>query len=93
MNSPDAVFGNRFIKMFYNYQGQAPIRERLGAITASANIGAGDSTVKERVSAEGSTLTKTIGKKLRTLTFKVDVILKIGFEPILKKAKIQNPIC
>jgi len=60
MNSPDAVFGNRFIKMFYNYQGQAPIRERLGAITATANIGAGDSTVKERVSAEGSTLTKTI---------------------------------
>ena len=61
MNSPDAVFGNRFIKMFYNYQGQAPVRERLGAITATANIGAGDSTVKERVSAEGSTLTKTIG--------------------------------
>ena len=64
MNSPDAVFGNRFIKMFYNYQGQAPIRERLGAITATANIGAGDSTVKERISAEGSTLTKTIGMKL-----------------------------
>ena len=64
MNSPDAVFGNRFIKMFYNYQGQAPVRERLGAITATANIGAGDSTVKERISAEGSTLTKTIGMKL-----------------------------
>ena len=61
----------------------------MGAITATANIGAGDSTVKERISAEGSTLTKTIGMKLWTLTCRVIITLKIGFEPILKKG--QNP--
>jgi len=60
----DAVFGNRFIKMFYNYQGsstQAPVRERLGTTVSTPNV-QGDSlqTVKERMSAEGPTLTKTI---------------------------------
>ena len=35
MNSSDAVFGNRFIKMFYSYhsdhhRGQSTVKERLG---------------------------------------------------------------
>jgi len=65
MNCPDAVFGNRFIKMFYNYQGsspQAPVRQRLGTVTTSVNLVNKDSqeSVKERISAEGSTITKTI---------------------------------
>ena len=65
MNSPDAVFGNRFIKMFYNYQGsspQAPVRERLGVNISTSNVqGDSQQTVKERITAEGPTLTKTIG--------------------------------
>ena len=65
MNSPDAVFGNRFIKMFYNYQGsspQAPIRERLGVNVSTLNVqGDSQQSVKERMSAEGPTITKTIG--------------------------------
>ena len=69
MNCPDAVFGNRFIKMFYNYQGsspQAPVRQRLGTVTTSVNLVNKDSqeSVKERISAEGSTITKTIGTVL-----------------------------
>jgi len=64
MNSPDAVFGNRFIKMFYNYQGsspQAPVRERLGVNISTSNVqGDSQQTVKERITAEGPTLTKTI---------------------------------
>merc|ERR1719219_2613340 len=65
MNCPDAVFGNRFIKMFYNYQGSspaAPVRERLGVTAVSIANTQGDSqqSVKERISADGPTITKTI---------------------------------
>ena len=47
--------------MFYNYQGSspaAPVRERLGVVAASATDS--QNSVKEKVSLEGSTITKTI---------------------------------
>ena len=49
MNSSEAVFGNRFIKMFFNNPDRGSIKDRLG-----------ESTVNERVSTDGKTITKTI---------------------------------
>ena len=51
MNSSEAVFGNRFIKMFFNnpdHRGGLSIKDRLGEST------------NERVTADGKTITKTI---------------------------------
>ena len=48
LNSPDAVLGNRFIKMFYYQQDRGSVRERLG------------SSLNEKVIMDGKTITKTI---------------------------------
>ena len=49
MNSSEAVFGNRFIKMFFNNPDRGlSVKDRLGEST------------NERVSADGKTITKTI---------------------------------
>ena len=48
LNSPDAVLGNRFVKMFYYQQDRGSVRERLG------------SSLNEKVIMDGKTITKTI---------------------------------
>ena len=51
MNSSEAVFGNRFIKMFFNNPDRGSVKDRLGEST------------NERVTADGKTITKTIVNK------------------------------
>ena len=54
MNSSEAVFGNRFIKMFFNH----PDRDR-GGLSVKDRLGGHEST-NERITADGKTITKTI---------------------------------
>ena len=38
MNSSEAVFGNRFVKMFYSYQDRGSVKERLGDLSVAPAV-------------------------------------------------------